>query len=188
MPDRLDRMLALCRTHVPDLRLVDKHEVRWMRALGRVIRPIVPDFSTRYTTVLGSTVYLPGPPERLHPDELASTLAHELVHQLDQRRYGPLFYASYGFLLPSLRASRALWERRAYAVDLLIARERGGEAEVRRVGGLLAELFAGPGYLWMWPGRGAAARLLEPAIRRVLDGSLDQEEPYRAILAAWRGP
>ncbi len=187
MDARLSRILTLVRTHVPELRLIDKHEVRWMRWVGGALRPLVPEFSTRYTTVLGSTVFLPRPPERIPPDVLSSTLAHELVHQLDQRRWGVLFYLSYGFLLPLGRTMRAHWERRAYAVDLLLAWERGGEEELQRITDLLVELFAGRSYLWMWMGRGAARAYLAPVVEGVRSGRLAAEEPYRSILAAWHG-
>lgn len=188
MTPRLERVLALVRTHVPDLRLVHKREVAWMRAFGHVIRPMVPDFDTHYTTVLGRTVYLPRPAEQMHPRVLAATLCHELVHQLDQQRWGLAFYASYAWALPVGRTMRAHWERRAYAVDLLLAYERGGEPELANVASHLAELFAGPGYFYMWAGRAAARDFLDPVVEAVRDGSLAQTEPYAAILAAWHGP
>ena len=187
MDARLHRIVKLVRTHVPDLRLVDKREVVWMRWVGWLLRPLVPEFSTRYTTVLGSTVFLPRPAREIAPRVLASTLAHELVHQFDQNRWGPLFYLSYGFLLPAGRTMRAHWERRAYAVDLLLAWERGGEAELERVTDMLVDLFAGRSYLWMWAGRDAARRYLQPVVDDVRSGRLEHEEPYRSILAAWRG-
>lgn len=181
-------MLALVRVHVPNVRLIHKHELVWMRVLGRLLKPIMPDFDTHYTTVLGSTVYLPRPPEQMRADTLAATLAHELVHQLDQQRWGLLFYASYAWALPTGRTMRAYWERRGYAVDLLIARERGGVPEVENVAKRLAHLFSGPGYFWMWAGRSSATEFLRPTVDAVLDGSLDTEAPYNAILEAWRDP
>jgi hypothetical protein len=184
---RLARILKLVRRHVPDLRLVQKEEVRWMRWVGGLLRPLIPEFSNRYTTVLGRTVFLPRPAREMPPRVLASTLAHELVHQLDQQRWGPLFYFSYGFCLPAGRSLRAHWERRAYAVDLLLARERGGVAEVERVADTLADLFGGRSYLWMWAGRDAARAFLEPAVEAVRTGELDHTEPYASILKAWRG-
>lgn len=187
MDARLARILKLVRRHVPDLRLVDKHDVTWMRWLGGALKPVIPEFDTRYTTVLGSTVFLPRPAHEIVPEVLASTLAHELVHQMDQQRWGVLFYLSYGFCMPLGRSMRAHWERRAYAVDLLLARERGGEAEVYRVADLLVDLFAGHSYLWMWAGRRSARRFLQPVVNQVLWGVLDQQEPYRSILAAWQG-
>ena len=186
--DPLDPMLELVRSHVPGLRLVHKHEVRWMRLFGWVVRPLIPDFATRYTTVIGRVVYLPAPPEELPRRELAATLAHELVHQLDQRRWGLLFYASYAWCLPMGRTFRAYWERRAYAVDLMIVHEQGGPDAVERTAELLADLFSGPGYFWMWAGKESARQFLRPTVESVLDGTLSQRAPYDAILAAWRQP
>jgi hypothetical protein len=185
--DSLDRILALVREHIPDLQLVHKHELRWMRVLGRAVRPIAPDFDTHYTTVLGNTVYLPRPPDEMPRRVLAATLAHELVHQLDQRRWGLLFYATYAWALPTGRTMRAYWERRAYAVDLLIAKDRGGEREVENVAKRLADVFSGSSYLWMWVGRAAARAYLQPTVEAVLTGELERQGPYDVIMAAWRG-
>lgn len=185
--DRLDRMLAFARTRVPGLRLVHKADVAWMRAAGVLMRPVNRQFMTHYTTVVGRTVYLPRPVDVFPRDRLAATVAHELVHQLDVRRYGPLFLGTYAFLLPAGRTLRAVWERRGYTVDLLVARERGGDAAVFRLADELAGVFASSEYLWMWAGRQAARAFLEPAVRGVLDGSVDVREPYTSILAAWRG-
>ncbi|MEZ4323348.1 MAG: hypothetical protein R3F61_38140 [Myxococcota bacterium] len=187
--DRLDRILALVRTHVPDTRIVQKRDVWWMRAVGRVLRPLIPDFETRYTTVIGNTVYLPCPLADFPRDALAATLAHELVHQLDQREWGVWFYLSYGLTpLPLWRTHRAHWERRAYAVDLMLARQIGGDARVSLVAARLRELFGGPGYGWMWGGRAAAEAYLAPVVERVRSGELQQEAPYAEILEAWEGP
>jgi hypothetical protein len=185
--DRLDRILVLVRSHVPALRLVNKADVPWMRVVGRVVAPVMPDFSTQFTTVLGDTVYLPRALEDFPRDKLAATLAHELVHQLDQRRWGAMFYVSYGLLLPSLRSTRAHWERRAYVVDLMLARERGGEPEQARVLEWLVDLFSGASYGWMWAGRDAARAFLLPVETALAEGTLQREEPYASILAAWRG-
>ena len=123
--DRLDRMLALTRNHIPGARFANKADSALMRSVAKVVRPFNAEFSTRYVTVMGDTVWLPRPVEEWNRDDLAGILGHELVHMLDQKRYGLAFYASYGFP-PMGRTTRAHWERRAYAVDLLIARERGG--------------------------------------------------------------
>ncbi len=187
-PDRLDRMLGLVRTHVPDLRIVQKRDVWWMRLAGVVLRPVVPDFESRYTTVIGSTVYLPRPLGDFPRDVLAATLAHELVHQLDQQRTGLAFYVSYALTpLPVWRTHRAYWERRAYGVDLMLAHHIGGEKQLKLVEARLAVLFGGSGYLWMWGGREAAAQYLAPIADQVRRGILQQSEPYDRILEAWRG-
>lgn len=184
--DRLDRILSLCRREVPSLRLVHKQEVWWMRVAGLLLRPFVPDFMTSYTVAFCRTVYLPRPPGEMVRDELASILAHELVHLIDQERCGIGFYVSYAFVLPFFRTWRAVWERRAYAVDLLLARERGGEREVERVAARLVPVFGGPNYLWMWAPTASARRFLRPTVDAVCRGDLDDTEPYKSVLEAWR--
>ena len=181
MSGRLDRVLELVRREVAGHRFVLKDERAWTRLVGRVH----PDFRA-FTVVVGRTVYLPRPVHAFEPDRLAAVLLHELVHQLDQRRWGPLFYASYFLAAPAVRTVRAVWERRAYAVDLLLARERGGERAVRQLAERLAPLFSGRAYGWMWAGDARA--FLEPVVDEVLSGRLELREPYGSILAAWRGP
>lgn len=180
-------MVALVRSHRPRLRMVDRHDVPWLRAVGWLTRPVAPDLDERFTTVIGDVVYLPGPVASIDRDRLAAILAHELVHQLDQARYGLWFYLSYAAAAPAFRTQRAAWERRAYLVDLLIAYERFGEPGVRRTLDQLVELFAGPAYGFMWVGRDAARRYLAPTVAEVLDGSAVERQPYRDIVAAWRG-
>ena len=184
--DRLDRILGLCRGESPSLRLVHKQQVWWMRVAGALLRPFVPDFMTRYTTVMFGTVYLPCPAGEMVRDELASILAHELVHLRDQRRFHVWFYVSYALVLPVGRTMRARWELRAYAVDMLLARERGGAADARRVAARLVKVFAGPAYLWMWCPTRSARRYLEPVVEAVCRGDLDGVEPYCDVLRAWR--
>lgn len=181
-------MFALARSHVPDLRLKVKSDSAAMRALATLVKPLSPDFAERYVTVVGATVWLPRPAEQFVRDDLAAILAHELVHQLDQQRWGPLFYLSYGVALPAGRTARAVWERKAYAVDLLVARERGGPDAVAACAARLVPLFAGSEYGFMWAGTDAASAFLAPTIAAVLRGDLDGTEPYSSILAAWRGP
>ncbi len=184
---RLARILALARAHRPGLRLVDKAESRRMRLAAVLVRPFMPTFMTQGTTVLGDTVYTPGPPERIPPGQLARILAHELVHQLDQAERPVWFYVSYGLVLPTWRTMRAHWERRAYGVDLMLAWEEGGESALQRSLLRIEVLFAGPAYGWMWGGDAAARAYLAPLVDAVRAGTLQQEEPYRSILRAWRG-
>jgi hypothetical protein len=157
-----------------------------MRGLALLLRPITPDFSTRYTTVLGKTVYLPRPMEEFDRDQLARILAHELVHMLDMIEHGPLFYSSYVIApLPVGRTHRAIWERRAYGVDLMLAFDADGEAGLQRVLKYLVPTFSGSAYAWMWAGERAAQRFLEPICGEIRTGELQKREPYSSILDAW---
>jgi hypothetical protein len=186
---RLRRVLALARAHRPGLRLVDKHESVLMRAAAVLVRPFMPHFLTRVTTVIGDTIYTPGPPEELPPGLLARIVAHELVHQIDQARYGPLFYLSNALLpLPVWRTSRAWWERRAFAVDLMLAHHDDGPAGLEMARRRLAVVFGGPTYAWMWGGRLAAERFLQGTVDAVAEGELQASAPYDDILHAWSEP
>ncbi len=185
---RLERMLETIRADFPNLRLVEKRTVPWMRVAARVLYPLMPGFETHVTTVIGSTVYLPGPPSSMDPNALAAILAHEYVHQLDQRDHGTLFYLSYGLTpLPCWRTHRAWWERRAYAVDMMLAHQEGGDAALAALESRLRALFAGPAYGWMWGGRSAAASFLRSTAQSVREGRLQRHPPYDRILAAWTG-
>jgi len=166
-------MLALVRRHVPGLRLVAKSE-----------SPLLRRFAPGFTTVLGPYVLLYRPAAEIPRDRLAAILAHELVHQLDQQRWGPLFYVSYGVCLPAGRTVRAVWERRAYAVDLMLAHEAGGLAACER---RLVTLFSDRSYVWMWAGESSARAFLAPVVTAVREGRLQQESPYAEILSAWSG-
>jgi hypothetical protein len=179
-------MEALARRHIPNFRIAVKADVLWMRALGMVLWPLVPDFGSAFTTVIGSTVYLPRPKEAFSPDGLAATLAHELVHQLDQREFGLAFYTSYLLTpLPVGRTTRAHWERRAYAVDLMLALERGGPECLAETLDRLVALFSGPSYAWMWAGKESARAYLAPLVAEVESGALQKRAPYDEILATW---
>jgi hypothetical protein len=186
--DRLDRILALVRRYRPGLRLVDKHEVPLARASAHLLRPLMPRFMDNVTTVIGDTVYLPGPPERLERELLARILAHELVHQLDQAEHGLAFYVSYVVApLPVGRTMRAHWERRAYAVDLMLAWADGGDESLARTAESVAVQFSGPTYGWMWVGADAARKYVGAVADEIRSGTLQQRSPYREILAAWTG-
>ena len=186
--ERCERMEALVRRNVPDLQIVEKQHSPLMKGIGRVLRPINPEFMDRYTTVLGSTIYLPCPRSAFPPDELAKTLAHEMVHQLDMQDFGLLFYLSYAVTpLPVGRTHRAWWERRGYAVDLMLAHHTGGEARLAAVESWVRGIFAGPAYGWMWSGKPAAASFLKPVTDAIRSGELQRRQPYADILTAWIG-
>ena len=180
-------MLSLVRASFPKLRLIEKRHSPFMITLGWAIRPLNADFMTRYTTVVGATVYLPQAVESIERDQLAATLAHELVHQLDQRSAPLWFYLTYLlFPLPVGRSWRAHWERRGYAVDLMLAHEVSSQALERRAEWIV-DLFAGPSYGWMWAGKRSARAFLAEVVAEVRAGTVQTQQPYASILAAWRG-
>ena len=186
--ERLARLIGLTESRIPGFHFVTKDNVGWMRLLARLLRPINPRFGSDFNVALGKTVYLTKPKDDWHPDSLSRLLAHELVHLIDQKHYGVFFYLSYGLLLPSVRTCRAHWELRAYAVDLLLAWETGGEAALLRTANRVTNHLTGPAYGWMWLGQRAARRLLAPTLQSIRTGELQKRDPYLDIIANWRGP
>lgn len=72
-----------------------KSESRWQRRLAAVIAWYIPTYLTHYVTIFGRTIYLP---EHHSLDSPSGTLtmAHEVVHLLDQQRLTlPLFILLY---------------------------------------------------------------------------------------------
>jgi hypothetical protein len=186
--DRLDRIIQLVRREIPGLRLVVKADDPRLRRAAPALDRLMPGFMTRFTTVVGSTVYLPRPVDQIPRDVLAEILAHELVHQLDQRRWGVMFYVSYGVALPAGRSMRAVWERRAYAVDLMLAHHEGGEQALARCERRLVKTFSDRTYGWMWAGEDAARAFLQPVVLGVASGEVQRSAPYADILEAWVNP
>lgn len=102
----LDTLVAFedeVRKAVPDFKLAYKDESRLMKLLGFFATPFNPDFMTRYTTTLGSTVYFPSKSYyESQPKSGFTVLAHEMVHMLDNKRHPLWFRLSYA--LPQLVA------------------------------------------------------------------------------------
>ena len=136
-----------------------KDEAWEMQALYLFVFWFCPDFLTRFTTVIGRTIYFPNRQylER-YPQVATRTLAHEAVHLLDQQRWGKgLFILSYLFpqilslgvflfpfmgpfsllfllfLAPWPAPFRAHIEARAYAMDYLTSEPRLREATLKEL-------------------------------------------------------
>ena len=146
-----DRMLQQLRREFRTFRLVPKHRSGLMRLIYRALlmRLWCPEFMTRYTTVLLSSVYMPQ--DLIGTAAGARTLRHERVHMRDCWRTGVLPFAlSYVLLLPAGLTLRSVWEMRGYAETMRAEAERSGEVspELRRH---VVQQFVGPAYLWMCP-------------------------------------
>lgn len=122
-----------------------KDEAWEMQVLNLFVMWFCPGFMSRFTTVIGSTIYFPNRAYvEQHPRAAARTLAHEAVHLLDAERIGFFLFAlSYLFpqilvlgvfsfpwigpwallfllfALPIPAPFRAYIESRAYAMDYL---------------------------------------------------------------------
>ncbi len=145
--ERFDRLVQEFQALVP-FRIRYKEEAWEMQFLQALIGWFCPGFLTRFTTVIGSTVYFPNRAYvELYPEAAMRTLAHEAVHLMDADRLSwPVFGFAYlfpqilaagvllfpwlglwalaflVFLLPIPAPFRARFEARAYALDMLTAR------------------------------------------------------------------
>ncbi|MEM7657914.1 MAG: hypothetical protein AAF399_17445 [Bacteroidota bacterium] len=154
-------------------RIKYKDEAWEMQLLNVLVFWFCPTFLTRYTTVIGSTIYFPSRSYiRLHPESAMRTLAHEVVHLMDAERYSFLGFSlaylfpqvlvlgvfsfpwlgwwAMGFVLfalPMPAPFRFYFESRAYALDLLT-----GKRENRRATLLQAtQHFSSWDYYHMYP-------------------------------------
>lgn len=79
-----------------------KDEAWEMYLLNLAVVWFCPGFMTRFTTVIGSTIYFPSRQDsQQHPQAAMRTLAHEAVHLLDAERVG-LPWFMLGYLFPQV--------------------------------------------------------------------------------------
>jgi hypothetical protein len=141
-----DQFTAELQKVIP-FRIRYKDESWEMQVLNLFVMWFCPAFMTRFTTVIGSTIYFPTRHyQQQYPQSAMRTLAHEVVHLLDAERTSlPLFML--GYLFPQVLALGVLtfpilgpwallflvfaapwpapfryhFESRAYAMDYLTA-------------------------------------------------------------------
>lgn len=138
--------------------MVRKKDSRLVRLIGLLLRPFNPKFMEEYTTVIGSTIYLPNRWDSFSKKKQIIILAHENVHIEQYREHGLWFLLSYALLpLPMFYATyRCRWEAEAYQINIL-----GGMP----MESAIEELY-GPRYLY-------AGRLLgRTRIRKMLEEHL----------------
>ncbi len=142
--ERFERFAEELQVLTP-FRIRYKEEAWEMQILQALIGWFCPGFLTRFTTVIGTTVYFPSRAYiENNPEGAMQTLAHEAVHLIDAEKISwPAFAAAYLFpqilaigvftfpwlglwslffllfLLPIPSPTRARIESRAYALDIL---------------------------------------------------------------------
>jgi hypothetical protein len=146
MNSSFERLTQELQQLVP-FRIKYKDEAWEMQLLNLFVLWFCPGFLSRFTTVIGSTIYLPSQAYvRQHPESAMRTLAHETVHLLDAEKWsffgfslaylfpqvltlgiftfpllGPWALMFLVFALPVPAPFRFYFESRAYAMDLLTA-------------------------------------------------------------------
>ena len=132
------------------------------------------EYMTRYTTVLGLTIYVPSEWDTRGDAERYITLRHEAVHLRQMRRMGKIPMALW-YALPwfpvGLAWGRARIEWEAYAETLrAIAEIRGVEAAAGAKA-YIVEQFTSAAYGWMWPFPQQVGRWFDEEIARIREGA-----------------
>lgn len=88
-------------------------------------------------------------------------IKHEAAHMADYKRWGILFTLSYLLLLPTVFTMRAYWEWHGYKETLRSVHDEYAQYKITQPDYYIyimhyycqwvAGIFAGPGYLWMFP-------------------------------------
>ena len=182
---RTDAYLAELREEFPRLRVVDKPTHPWSRRIDRVLRALTfggqAAYVSTYTTVLGSTIYLPASWGERSDEARYITLRHEAVHLRQFRRFGVVgMTLIYGLpLFPvGLALGRAAIEWEAYRETLAAYADVYG-LHAARDPALHAHIrlqFTGPAYVFMWP--------FPRMVQRAIDREVAALEAHRQTPAA----
>ena len=153
--------------------MVHKEEHARSARIDRALRLITfggqSGYVSTYTTVLGSTIYVPASWDARSDDARYITLRHEAVHLRQFRRYGALgMTVIYGliFFPVGLAAGRAFIEWEAYRETLEATAEVHG-VEAAADPALHAHIrtqFVGPAYVYMWPFPASVQRWIDRAV------------------------
>lgn len=157
---RADSFWASMQAEFPGVRIVEKERDALSRWIDRFLRVVTlggqSAYLTRYTTVIGRTIYVPTSWATRPDAERYITLRHEAVHLRQAVRMGPVVMALV-YLLPfvpiGLAYGRARIEWEAYADTLRAYVELYGLAYARSaaVRDHLVAQFTSAAYGWMWP-------------------------------------
>ncbi len=157
------------------------HTIPWRdRMMHALARLVVPEYRTRFTTVIYPRIYFPAGTRthfESHPERYYATLRHEFVHLKDFQRFHLWMALSYGVLLPMFWTMRAFWEMRGYAQNMICAFENTGEVPEEMIKRMV-RIFSGRSYMFMLVPASLARRQLEALRARVISGQLAGIYPY----------
>lgn len=179
VPEVVTAYLALVRKRNPKIELRAKENSKLMKLIGFFVKPFNPEFNIRYTTTIGSTIWMPSQVAATLPEEyFLEVVTHECQHILDDNQNPVLFKLSYLFpqvlALLSLLAIFAIlwpmwifwlacllflsplpaywrykWELNGYRTSILFNRYYNRNPE--RTKARIAEQITGPSYYFAWP-------------------------------------
>ena len=123
MNETIESFVAHIRSLLPKYRILRKKDSTLMKILN-VLLFFVPNFMTRFTTTVASTVYLTDNLMNEDSDAVISILAHEAQHVYDKNRitavpYTLMYLAPQILVLCSLLSILAIWFSNAWLWSLL---------------------------------------------------------------------
>jgi hypothetical protein len=211
VPPVVTAYLELVRKRNPKIELRAKEDSKLMKLLGFLVKPFNPTFNTRYTTTIGTTIWMPSQLAPSLPEEyFLEVVTHECQHILDDDKSPVLFKLSYLFpqvlALLSLAAILAIWwpicllwlasllflapipaywrykwELNGYRTSILFDRYFARSSNPTRTS--IADQLTGPSYYFAWPFR-------TQVLSDLNDESFLEEPRYKEITAflnSWYG-
>ncbi len=159
--DPTDKLFREIEREFPKFRFMYKDESFLMKfcnvALMVLTLGMMRTFMTRFTTVVGYTMYVSRKGwYDLPPIGRAIVMRHERVHMRQRRKYGMFLYSFLYLLCPlpaGLAYFRMKFEREAYEESILAAVELGLDSKDGKFRANVIRAFVSPSYLWMWPFR-----------------------------------
>lgn len=155
-----ERFLEELRREIPSLKIIHKERDAFSRAIDLALRVLTlggqAEYVSRYTTVIGTRIYLPAGWDARSPRDRYVTLRHEAVHLRQFARFGLVPMALAYLLLPfpmGLSWARARIEWEAYAETFRATAEVFGleAAKCPRLREYVIAQFTGPAYGYMFP-------------------------------------
>ncbi len=172
-------LLEEIRLEFPDFKIIQKSESKLMKVLNFLLLVIsfgqTKEFMTRFTTTLGTKVYVT---DSWDTDEAASRISllrHERVHMRQARKYGRVLF-SFLYLLVFLPVGlayfRMKFEKEAYEESVRANVELHGTYRVLspEYRNWLASQFTGSGYLYTWPFK----KSIDSWVRKTIEDAIDE--------------
>jgi hypothetical protein len=174
-----DRFLRALEREIPGLRVIRKETDGLSRAIDLALRVLTlggqREYVSRYTTVIGTRIYLPAGWDERAPAERYVTLRHEAVHLRQFARFGllPMAVAYLLFPLPMGFAwARARIEWEAYAETFRATAEVFGLDAARSpaLREYIVSQYVGPAYGYMLPRRRVVDRWIDRVLAELTAG------------------
>lgn len=177
---RFDVLVLEVQKEFPKFKIVYKSE-SWFSKLLNVLLLIITfgqqkEFMTRYTTVIGTTMYVPSSWDDRSEESKIITLRHERIHFRQAKKYTRFFFSIlYLFVFfPAVFAYfRKKFEQEAYKEGMIARMEYYGPDSIKteKYKEYMISQFTSAKYFWSWPFRKSISRWFDKTLEEVLSNS-----------------